>query len=242
MQGLFAARLRASEGSHFKAEQEAELKEYRARRVREGAIVPAEEGDEEEQLVASDKLAEIHAQETRVAVPADVLRRRVRAQMPVGDATRVGSAFAIGGAAASGYRPSLGRARWSVPEAPASVLPAAEETAAVLAQRAVAQQALAAGTRALLYGSAALAVAAVVGARLAASAYGIESEEDLRVLAAASAGPMASRMRARLAPARHWCADRLSGLALAPSTGENGFAARLRSTGPFRGLRPSAGE
>ncbi len=140
--------------------------------------------DAELQGASADKLAEIWAQETRLSTPDDVLRRRVRSQMPPGDGTRAARATAWGSGvlgAAVGHTPrtSLGRNRWSVPvEDAAPLLP--EETAAMVAKREVAQRALAAGTRALLYGSAVAVVGLIVGARVAAHALDIHSEQDLR--------------------------------------------------------------
>ena len=82
----------AREGSYFKSEQEDELSAYRKRRIREGAIAPDPErvlipGEtdprgRERAWVSDTKLAEIHAQETRVSAPLSALKRRVTSQMP----------------------------------------------------------------------------------------------------------------------------------------------------------------
>ncbi len=199
----------------------------------------------------TDKLAEIHAAETRLSAPEAVLRLRVRSQMPPGDGARVGpgsAAFAgaLGGAMGAAPRTSLGRARWALPDASellrgdAGALPAAEESAARAAQREVAQRTLAAGTRALLYGSALAVVAAIAGARAAAQAYGIESEADMRRVCAEAAAPRAEAMKERLAPARAWFAARSAtpgeGAAAVGDGEEGAFAAQLRRSGAFRGL------
>lgn len=186
-------RLAATEGGFFKREQEDELVEYRRRRIREGAIKLSDahlEGLTEEVLDdghSSQKLAEIYAQETRLSAPEEVLRRRVNGQMPPGEGlqgryTARGSGFLATHSPAM-PRTSLGRNRWSLPVADAApLLP--EETAALTAKKVLAAKTLAAGTRALLYGTALAVVGLVGAAHYAARALDIRSEADLRERAA----------------------------------------------------------
>lgn len=163
--------------------------------------------------------------------------------MPPGDTTgrrHVGAWGALGGVVGAAPRTSLGRGRWSLPDvAPASPV-LAEETAAAAANRLVAERALAAGTRALLYGSALAVVSAVAASFLAADAYGIHDEETMRRVAADAVAPRADALRSALSPWKAWLAERAGG-ALSPfaiaSDGDAGaFVSRLRRTGAFRSL------
>ena len=244
---VLKGRLQASEGSHFKTVQEDELREYRRRRVREGAISEEDDARVSGEANASDtatvdKLAEIHAQETRLSAPPDVLRRRVAALMPPGDATPRYTAWgALGGVLGSAPRTSLGRGRWSLPDASSSPVPLAEETAAAAANRLVAERTLAAGTRALLYGTALAVVAAVAGAALAADAYGVHDEADVRRVAAEAVAPRAEALRDALGPWKTRFAERagsvLGGLfGTGADADSDEFVSRLRRTGAFRSL------
>jgi hypothetical protein len=241
----------------------------RRRRIREGAFAPGEGASAELpsgphaplSSTSSEKLAEIHAAETRLSAPPEVLRRRVRAQMPPGDGDvsgRFRNCNPWGGSLSGSFghapRTSLGRNRWSLPTdadaAAHSALAPAEESAAVAARRAVATRTLAAGTRALLYGSALAVVAAVAGARAAAQAWDIRSEEDLRRVAAAVVAPRAAAAKEALVPCREWFTEHMSGYSISSSLaaadaaggegGAAGFGARLRKTGVFRDLAAAA--
>lgn len=74
----------ATEGSHFKTEQEEQLKEYRRRRIKEGKlkpdiVLPHSPEDIDNHVVGGhgptvEKLSEIYAQEARLAAPHDVVR------------------------------------------------------------------------------------------------------------------------------------------------------------------------
>ncbi len=198
----------------------------------------------------SSKLAEIHAAETRLSAPPEVLRRRVTRQMPPGEGAgrRAGGATwagALGAAVGAAPRTSLGRGRWVLPADTPQLPPLAEEHAAAAARNAVAQRALAAGTRALLYGSALAVVASVVGARAAAHAYDIRSEADLRATVAAAVAPRAAALKAQLGPGKEWVAGCVGAWG-APGAGSSeggagegdaaAFAAQLRRSGAFRGL------
>jgi hypothetical protein len=221
----------------------------RRRRIREGAItddpdtrVDGEAGEAGD--ASSDKLAEIHAQETRLSVPAEALRRRVHAQMPPGDTTRrhVAEWGALGGAVGAAPRTSLGRGRWSLPDASPAAPLLAEETAAAAANRLVAERALAAGTRALFYGSALAVVSAVAASFLAADAYGITDEAAMRRVAAEAVAPRALALRGALQPFKAWLAEN-AGFLSSPFSGGGGadgesdaFVSQLRRTGAFRSL------
>ena len=208
-------RLAATEGGFFKREQEDELKEYRRRRIRDGAIKTSDaylEGRaaaEEAFGASSEKLAEIYAQETRLSAPEEVLRRRVNGQMPPGEGagryTARGSGFLTTNSPHM-PRTSLGRNRWSLPVAEAvPLLP--EENAALAAKRILAQKTLAAGTRALLYGTALAVVGLVAATHYSARALNIYSEEDLRERAAeVSATWQGQCVRMHCAMARLSCA------------------------------------
>jgi len=194
-----------------------------------------------EASASPDKLAEISAQEVRFASPPDVLRRRVHAQMPPGDTTRHASwAGALGGAVGAVPSTSLGRSRWSLPDAASAPPPLAEESTAAAAHRAVAQRALAAGTRALLYGSALAVVLSVVGAFAAADSLGIRDEADMRRVAAEAVAPRADALRGALGPWRAWLLARAEGFIAPASAGgeeQSGtFVQQLRQTGVFRSL------
>lgn len=190
---------------------------------------------------SSDKLAEIHAQETRLSVPAEALRRRVHAQMPPGDTTRHHAAAwgALGGAVGAAPRTSLGRGRWSLPDASPAAPLLAEETAAAAANRLVAERALAAGTRALFYGSALAVVSAVAASFLAADAYGITDEAAMRRVAAEAVAPRALALRGALQPWKAWLAENAGFLSSPFSAGDgesDAFVSQLRRTGAFRSL------
>jgi hypothetical protein len=78
------------------------------------------------------------------------------------------------------------------------------ETEAMRKTRAVANKALAAGTRALLYGSVAAAAGVVGGGFVASAALDVRSSDDLRALLQRVAGPSVERARRSLAPWREW--------------------------------------
>jgi len=249
-------RLAATEGGFFKREQEDELKEYRRRRIREGAIkvtdVHLPEGVTAEEVMgshSSEKLAEIYAQETRLSAPEEVLRRRVSSQMPPGEGAKFrarGSGF-LNESSPTMPRTSLGRNRWAMPvhkEAP--LLP--EETAAMVAKREVAQKALAAGTRALFYGSAAACVGLVAAVHIASRALDINSEEDLRQRATEYLKPRIAGMKASMLPFADWLSSRFGGSSNSTRGGSSNsdndgaiaFADSLRRTSAFRGLQQGA--
>ena len=82
--------------------------------------------------------------------------------------------------------------------------PIPAETEAMRKTRAVANKALAAGTRALLYGSVAAAAGVVGGGFVASAALDVRSSDDLRALLQRVAGPSVERARRSLAPWREW--------------------------------------
>ena len=264
-------RLAATEGGFFKREQEDELKEYRRRRIRDGAIKTSDahrEGLAEEEAfgASSEKLAEIYAQETRLSAPEEVLRRRVNGQMPPGEGagryTARGSGF-LSTNSPHMPRTSLGRNRWSLPVAEAPpLLP--EENAALAAKRILAQKTLAAGTRALLYGTALAVVGLVAATHYGARALNIHSEEDLRERAAEvrpgrAKGilciatltslpvhqyikPRVASLKANAQPHSEWLSARVArwkGGDEASRGGDGGleFARELRRSSAFRGLQ-----
>lgn len=210
---VLRGRLAAFEGGYHKSSQEDSLREYRKRRIREGAISHVAEelgaGDSPPSSldlldsVSPDKLAEVHAQETRLSAPAEVLRRRAAGQMPPdsgGSRPRRSSAFVAGAlGAGSGYsaRTSLGRARWQVPTSLDGPPLLAEETAALAAKREVAEKAMRAGTRALAYGSVASVVVLMLSTRLALHWAGVTSEAELRDAVKGFAAPRVDALRAR---------------------------------------------
>ena len=208
---FYAARrtTQASEGSFFKKEQEDDLRKYRDRRLKEGKLArsPALDGSgtfEGLPTGGADKLPSISAQETRLSAPDEVLRRRVSSQMPPTagkgvpghrSATWMSLGYAV-------PRTGLGRWRWramqeSMPE-PLALLP--EEAAALVKRNEVAQRALVAGTRALLYGSALTLVAVLAGGRLAAYSLGVHNLEDVRCLTQRTFLPLGDRLRESLLP------------------------------------------
>lgn len=243
---VFKGRLRAVEGSYYKREQEEELKEYRRKRVSAGALTQDLAGavSEAELGAASDKLAEISAQETRLSAPADKLRFKGSSQFPPTSAagSRRGSS-AWGQQAWDSPRTSLGRTRWSVPVADAALLP--EETAAQQARKAVAERAMRAGTRALGYGSAAAVVVVALATRYALDALDVRSEADLRRVCGEALAPLVARCRAAAAPlsAEGGWGERLRLAGAGVSEGDGAFAEALRRSSAFRGVaRGEAGE
>jgi hypothetical protein len=244
MVDFFKGRLRAVEGSYFKTEQEAELKEYKRRRIAAGvlkddAVLSGAAGEAEHFI--GDKLAEISAAETRLSAPAEARRHFGRSQFPVTSAEgsrreRPG----LGGGFGHSPRTSLGRSRWSVPVDDVVYLP--EETAAQRAKQLVAQKAAAAGTRAFLYGSAAAVVVCLVSVRLGLEWSGVRSEADLRRVAADFLRPHVERLRASAAPlaassgwAERFRRERENGDSEASGSG---FSSQLRKTAAFRTLSP----
>ena len=216
----------AREGSYFKSEQEDELSAYRKRRIREGALKPHEsqillDGETELFAVSDTKLAEIHAQETRVSARELALRRRVTSQMP--------PISTAGGYARSrlprgmGKVPSARNAKWAqmnATDAAAEMALLPEETEAMRKSKAVAEKALRAGTRALLYGSLIAAAGVTGSAVLIASYYDIRSQADLQAFLQRAAGPTVVRLKTQLAPWKEWLETAGGGGGLA--TRENG--------------------
>ena len=171
LKGLLTAR----EGSYFKTEQEDDLAAYRRRRLREGALkdhagalLEGEVGPAPH--VSDTKLAEIHAQEARLSASGPGVRRSVSSQMPPMSAEggyrrdrSVAGTYHIPpretrcGAACTPR--TTRRSRRSYPRRPRRC-----------AKQAVADKALAAGTRALIYGSL-IAAAGVTGGALVAATH-----------------------------------------------------------------------
>jgi hypothetical protein len=248
---VFKGRLRATEGSYFKHEQEEKLQEYRRKRWASEKLTTDLSGvvSEPELGAVADKLAEISAAETRLSARPESRRFFGDSQFPPTSAagSRRPPAWStplVSGPSAVGHAPrtSLGRNRWSLPsEADVVLLP--EETAAQVARKAVAEKALAAGTRALLYGSAAAVMAVVLGARLALDSAGVSDEAGLRAACAQALAPAVQRLRAAAAPltaADGWAGRlRLAGASLSRTEGEadgESFTANLRGTAAFRGV------
>ena len=223
LKGLLTAR----EGSYFKTEQEDDLAAYRRRRLREGALkdhagalLEGEVGPAPH--VSDTKLAEIHAQEARLSASGPGVRRSVSSQMPPMSAE---GGYRRDRSVAGTYRiPSARNAMWSGLHAAnnakePALLP--EETAAMRKSKAVADKALAAGTRALIYGSLIAAAGVTGGALVAATHFDIRSQDDLRrVLAEASVRPWTPRSCV-LRPTRRGSKKRRGGGLLAASSGES---------------------
>lgn len=259
---ILRGRLAAVEGGYHKALQEEELREYRRRRVREGAFSDSDTGlavggdpGSAAALSSSDKLAEIHAAEARTAAPLEALRLRTASLMPPGHKLNGATSWVAAGALSGGlhshhHRPSLGRGRWAAlsPQAASAAAPPAlaEETAAAAAKRAAAEAAMRAGARALAYGSAAAVVGLLLGGRLALRTLGIESEDGLRDWVRAAAAPAADRLRARAAPWAERATAAFGGVREQEGGGGGGrrggaaaeLAARLRRAPAFAARAP----
>ena len=238
LKGLLTAR----EGSYFKTEQEDDLAAYRRRRLREGALKAGAllEGEVGPAPHVSDtKLAEIHAQEARLSASGPGVRRSVSSQMPPMSAE---GGYRRDRSVAGTYRiPSARNAMWSGLHAAnnakePALLP--EETAAMRKSKAVADKALAAGTRALIYGSLIAAAGVTGGALVAATHFDIRSQDDLRRVLAESFGPSVDAAKLRFAPYKAWLEEtgRGGGL-LAASSGERGSIRWVEDSAIVRDLR-----
>ena len=139
-------------------------------------------------------------------------------------------------------RTSLGRGRWTVGGEDTALIP--EETVAMAQKREVAQRALAAGTRALLYGSAGACACVLLFGRLAAWHYDVRSVADLQALTQRVLAPSADAIRASMEPYKEGLRDRMQAWA-GPEDGGGGggggggaagrFGTELRRTSAFRG-------
>ena len=203
------SRGQAREGSYFKSEQEDELSRYRKRRIKEGALELPEtriDGKTNHFTASNEKLAEIYAQETRVAAPVGALTRRVKSQMPP-TSTAGGRHRWIESQHDAARVPSARHVKWSSLAADAqaqdlALLP--EETEALRKNKAAAQRALHFGTRALVYGSLAAFAGVAGGAMLAATYLDIRSQADLALFLQRTAGPSVEGVKARLEPWKMW--------------------------------------
>lgn len=240
LKGLLTAR----EGSYFKTEQEDDLAAYRRRRLREGALKDHAGALLEGEVglaphVSDTKLAEIHAQEARLSASGPGVRRSVSSQMPPMSAE---GGYRRDRSVAGTYRiPSARNAMWSGLHAAnnanePALLP--EETAAMRKSKAVADKALAAGTRALIYGSLIAAAGVTGGALVAATHFDIRSQDDLRRVLAESFGPSVDAAKLRLAPYKAWLEDAGGGGGLlAASSGERGGIRWVENSAIVRDLR-----
>jgi hypothetical protein len=238
--------LSAREGSYFKTEQEDDLSAYRRRRIREGALKPHAgallEGEVGDAVgsVSDTKLAEIHAQEARLSASVRESRRSVTSQMPpMSTAGYRGRDRSFAGT----YRvPSARGAKWGGLAAVdgagsemVALLP--EETAAMRKSKAVADKALAAGTRALMYGSL-IALAGVAGGGLiAANALDIRDRDDLRAALLRLCGPSVETVRLRLEPWKLWFETAVGAEAPARSRGDESGVRWIEDSVIVRDLR-----
>ena len=213
LKGLLTAR----EGSYFKLEQEDDLSAYRKRRIREGALsetgVHLLEGNGQRELFPGwekDKLAAIHAQEARVSPSVRAARLRVSSQMPPtstqGASGRLDRSFA-----GTHKVPSTRGAVWegfdavrASREANKSRVLLPEESAAMRKTKAVADKALVAGTRALVYGSL-IAVSGVAGGGLLVLTWlDVRDAHDVRKWVLTRLGPSVAAAKTRVAPIKTW--------------------------------------